>query len=191
MTTTPDVDPRIERTRRVVLEAAAELIGECGFRGTSIEAISDRCGVARSTIYRHWPDRSELLVESVRQRMGPTHPAPTGDLRTDLIAVYRHLGRLISGPDTGPMAAHFVAESTSDPEIAALHAKFVAARRAEISGLIETAIEQGDLAADTDPLQMTDDLTAAVFYRGLIRHMPIDDEWVETHVDRWISEYSA
>lgn len=190
MTPTPDVDPRIERTRRVVLEAAAKLIGECGFRGASIEAISDRCGVARSTIYRHWPDRSELLVDSVRQRMGPPHAAPTGDLRADLIAVYRHLGHLISGRETGPMAAHFVAESTSDPEIAALHAKFMAARRAEISGLIVAAVDRGDLAADTDALQMTDDLTAAVFYRGLIRHEPIDDEWVEAHVDRWISHYS-
>ncbi len=190
MTTTPDVDPRIERTRRVVLDAAAELIGECGFGRASIEAISERCGVARSTIYRHWPDRADLLMESVRQRMGPRHAAPTGNLRVDLIAIYRHLGALLSGPDTGPMAAHFVAESRTDPEIAALHAKLTAKRRAEISGLIKAASDRGDLPSGTDALQMADDLTAAVFYRALIRHEPIDDEWVEAHVDRWISHYS-
>jgi AcrR family transcriptional regulator len=190
MTDTADGDPRIERTRRVVLKAAAELIGECGFGSTSIEAISERCGVARSTIYRHWPDRSELLVESVRQRMGLPHAAPTGDIRADLVAIYRHLGALLCDPDTGPLAAHFVAESTSDPEIAALHVKLTESRRAETSGLIQEAVDRGDLSSETDAQQMADDLAAGIFYRALIRHEQIDEEWVERHVDRWISTYS-
>jgi len=66
-----------------VLEAAAELIGECGFGRTSVEAISERSGVARSTIYRHWPERDALLFESVGKKMERIQASYTGELRAD------------------------------------------------------------------------------------------------------------
>ena len=64
-------DPRIERTHRVVLDAAIEVIAEHGFAGTTIDAIASRSGVARSTIYRNWNGRTELMLEAVRARVGP------------------------------------------------------------------------------------------------------------------------
>jgi len=191
MTISKDVDPRIERTRRVVLEATAELIGECGFGRTSIEAISERCGVARSTIYRHWPDRSELLLETVVKRMGSVEATDTGDLRSDLIRVYSHLGSLLTDQETRSLAASFIAESNRDPELAALHKKFTQSRRKRSSGLIKKAVDRGDLPPETDRNQMADDLAAGIFFRALILQQSIDDEWIESHVDRWISAYSA
>jgi len=190
MTTQPDVDPRIERTRRVVLDAAAELIGECGMGRTSIEAISERCGVARSTIYRHWPDRSNLLRESVQERMKPIDDTETGDLRTDLLNVYQYLGLLLSDPETGPLVASCVAESKRNPEIAALLAKSGENRHKASSRIIRKAIDRGDLPSETDADQMADDLGAGVFFRALIRNQPVDEAWIETHVDRYISVYA-
>ena len=55
------IDPRVERTRRVVLDATIELIVEGGFTAVTIEAVAARSGVAKSTIYRHWPGRVELM----------------------------------------------------------------------------------------------------------------------------------
>jgi len=96
MSIPPDLDPRVERTRKVVLEAAAELIGECGFGRTSVEAISERSGVARSTIYRHWPERDALLFESVGKKMERIQASYTGELRADLILTFSHLGEMLS-----------------------------------------------------------------------------------------------
>ncbi|MEE8488857.1 MAG: TetR/AcrR family transcriptional regulator [Acidimicrobiia bacterium] len=191
MTKTKEIDPRIERTRRVVLDAAAELVGECGFGRASIEAISERSGVARSTIYRHWPERSELLVEAVGKRVGPVAAVDSGDLRTDLLQVFSHLGNLLSSEPTKCVAASFIAEAMRDPELAALHAKFTERRRAVSTTLIERAISRGDLPKTTDPAAMADDLAAPVFFRALILHQPIDKTWIESHVDRWIEIYQS
>ena len=191
MTKTKEIDPRIERTRRVVLDAAAELVGECGFGRASIEAISERSGVARSTIYRHWPERSELLVEAVGKRVGPVAAVDSGDLRTDLLQVFSHLGNLLSSEPTKCVAASFIAEAMRDPELAALHTKFTERRRAVSTTLIERAISRGDLPKTTDPAAMADDLAAPVFFRALILHQPIDQTWIESHVDRWIEIYQS
>jgi len=191
MTKTKEIDPRIERTRRVVLDAAAELVGECGFGRASIEAISERSGVARSTIYRHWPERSDLLVEAVGKRVGPVTAVDSGDLRTDLLQVFSHLGNLLSSEPTKSVAASFIAEAIRDPELAALHAKFTEKRRATSITLIERAISRGDLPKTTDSSAMADDLAAPVFFRALILHQPIETTWIESHVDRWIEIYQS
>ncbi len=182
-----DLDPRIERTHRLVLEATAELLGECGFGRTSIEAISERSGVARSTIYRHWPNRNELLLESIGKRVEMTRSTDTGDLRADLIRLYSHLGAMLNDEATRSMVASFVAEATRDPELAALNSKFIEARREATSDLIKNAVERGDLPTETDPDQMAQDLAGGIFFRGLVLRQPTDETWIATHVDRWIS----
>ena len=191
MTIPTDVDPRIERTRRVVLEATAELIGECGFGRTSIEAISERSGVARSTIYRHWPERTELLLEAVRRHVASIEATFTGDLRADLLRTFSHISSLLSDETTRSMVASFFAESTRDPELADLDAKFTKARREACRGLIEDAVSRGDLPRDTDSHQMADDLAAGIFFKGLILREVIDDEWLQAHVERWIAVNST
>ena len=72
----------------MILDAAAEVISDVGFGRASIEAISKRSGVARSTIYRDWPKREDLLLESVGERIGPMKIADTGHFRADLIASF-------------------------------------------------------------------------------------------------------
>jgi len=181
-----DLDPRIERTRRVVLEAAAELLGECGFGRTSIEAISERSGVARSTIYRHWPERNDLLLESIGKQVETTDTTDTGDLRADLIRLYSHLGSMLNNEVTRSMVASFVAEASRDPELAALNSKFTKARRDASSGLIAKAVERGDLPANTDSDQMAQDLAGGIFFRGLILRETTDEAWIASHIDRWI-----
>jgi len=181
-----DLDPRIERTRRVVLEAAAELLGECGFGRTSIEAISERSGVARSTIYRHWPERNDLLLESIGKQVETTDTTDTGDLRADLIRLYSHLGSMLNNEVTRSMVASFVAEASRDPELAALNSKFTKARRDASSGLIAKAVERGDLPANTDSDQMAEDLAGGIFFRGLILRETTDEAWIASHIDRWI-----
>ena len=93
-------DPRPAATRRRVIEATLELIAEVGFEGTSIEAISERCGVSRSTIYRHWPDPSVLYLEAFDPPSADTAPpVPTGDFATDLRAYIQHIADRLCAAD--------------------------------------------------------------------------------------------
>ena len=76
--TAAPVDPRIARSRAKVIDAARELLVEHGPRGVTVDAVSERSGVAKSTMYRHWSSRSELLIELVQSCM-PESPEPDLD----------------------------------------------------------------------------------------------------------------
>lgn len=65
-------DPRIAKTRKRVLDAAWELLTEVGFDGVTVELVSTRSGVARSTLYRHWDTKSEILRDAFSGRGGAT-----------------------------------------------------------------------------------------------------------------------
>lgn len=79
------LDPRPQRTRKMVLETAVALLQERGYSGCTLEAIVERTGVARTTIYRYWPSRTELLADALSARGENVQLPDTGTLRGDLI----------------------------------------------------------------------------------------------------------
>ena len=170
---TTTIDPRVERTHSLVLDATAALIGEVGFGRTSIEAIAERSGVARSTIYRHWSDRLELLTAAIN----------------DLLAVLGELADRLGSPEIGPMMISLIAKARRDPQMTAVYERFASARMEQVRSILELAADRGDLPAGLDANQMTEDLVAPLFFRAFIRLAPLDESFLKAHVDRWIEAY--
>ncbi len=85
------IEPRIARTRAVVFDATLEIVAERGFAGVSIDATAQRAGVARSTIYRDWDSRDELLTRAVETVLDRVEAMQTGELRSDLVTVAAYL----------------------------------------------------------------------------------------------------
>ncbi len=69
----PRMDERVTRTRSAVVQAASELLVEGGPGAVTVDAIVLRSGVAKSTIYRHWASRDEILIDVIDHLM-PTIP---------------------------------------------------------------------------------------------------------------------
>lgn len=178
------VDPRIERTRAVVLETAIQIVAERGFAGASIDSISQRSGVARSTIYRHWPSRMELLLEAVGSRIGDIESLAVGDFRGDLVAVSMHLAHMLASELIGSVAASIIFESRQDPALDELRERLVTERMRDVERIVHEAIARGELRDDADSYAIATDLAAPIFMRSLILRAPIDQTWVEEHVDR-------
>src|SRR5215831_10322458 len=89
----PNLDARVRRSREAVLQAAFELLQDEGLSGVSVDEIVRRSGVAKTTIYRHWPTRSALLLDAC-SRLSARPPVPeTGSLKGDLTA----LAELVAG----------------------------------------------------------------------------------------------
>jgi AcrR family transcriptional regulator len=181
------VDPRIERTRQVVLAAALELISETGFARVTIEAIGERSGVARSTIYRHWKQLPDLMLDALAAGIERSTPPDTGELRSDLIAFVTELTDLITSDEFSQIAMALIVESHRDPAIAELHSRFLRGRQQFTIAAIERGIERGELPSTVDAPQMAADLAAPVFFRALIQHVPIDEAFIDQHVDRWLA----
>jgi AcrR family transcriptional regulator len=76
--------PRGPATDAAILQAVIELLAEAGLRGTTVDAVAARAGVARATVYLRWPTRDALIAAAARQALGqPLYPL-TGHLATDL-----------------------------------------------------------------------------------------------------------
>lgn len=182
-------DPRIERTRAVVLASAVEVISERGFSAASIEAISKHSGVARSTIYRHWPNRNDLLLDAIRTLLDRVEMLEPSDLRSDLVTIVTFLSASITTEPMGTIIASLIAEARHDVEVARLHERFVAQRLEAATEMIEAAIERGELPSSTVPASMATDIAASIFFRALVMRETPDPEWIESLVDRWIDTY--
>src|ERR1035438_2033519 len=59
--------PRDQLVDEAILRAALDLFGEFGIEGASIGQIANRAGVARTTIYRRWSSREDLLVNAIER----------------------------------------------------------------------------------------------------------------------------
>ncbi len=85
-------DPRMARTRARALEATLELAAESGLHACTFDAVSERSGIARSTLYRHWSNQTELVMEALVSQDVEEHVAhDTGSLRDDMLV---HMLRL-------------------------------------------------------------------------------------------------
>jgi AcrR family transcriptional regulator len=76
--------PRGPATDAAILQATIELLAEAGLRGTTVDAVAARAGVARATVYLRWPTRDALLAAAARRALGQPLDQLTGDLATDL-----------------------------------------------------------------------------------------------------------
>ena len=97
------VDPRISRSRRAVLEAAVAVLADDGYGAFTIDAVARRSGVARSTIYRLWRTKAELIDAALTTlNVQPTEPVDTPQQARD--AVYGLVRHLDAGLNDGPVA---------------------------------------------------------------------------------------
>jgi AcrR family transcriptional regulator len=88
-------DPRIERSRRVILEAVLEELGAVGYGSLTIEGVAARAGVGKSTIYRHWPGKLALVEDAFRTLKAQALIPDTGSLRDRMVAFLEQLATLV------------------------------------------------------------------------------------------------
>src|SRR3954465_15279672 len=92
-----ETDQRVLRSRKAVMPATLQLLAQEGLGGVSVDEVSRRSGVAKTTIYRHWPSRSALLLEACSNLGAKPQVPDTGTLRGDLTVLLTHMaGRLRS-----------------------------------------------------------------------------------------------
>src|SRR3954467_3442146 len=111
---------RSELARQAVLEAADDLLVAKGFAGVTMEGIAARAGVAKQTVYRWWPSKTDVLVDAFLQDLAEEATPPDhGDLALDLRAHLRQLARFLGESDPGAVFRALIAQTQHDPAFAA------------------------------------------------------------------------
>jgi AcrR family transcriptional regulator len=175
--------PRDARADTAILAAAGEVLAEQGLPGFTVDAVAARAGVAKATIYRRWPSRSELLLETAVMAAVEVPDPDTGSLREDLVTLLQGLAHKMRDTLAGQILPAVVAEAAVNPEMKDAFAVHVCDRRERVLRAIRRGMDRGELRDDVDPSFVADLLGGPIFMRVLMIDAPIDDALVETTVD--------
>ena len=139
---------RSATSRQAVLDATYALVRESGLGALTVEGIARRAGVGKQTIYRWWPNKTEVAVEAfVDQAMVEVDFPDTGDITADLRDVLRQSAAVLSGTNFGPFAAAFLGEAARDPQAAeSVHAALFGPVRSRYRDRVAQARRAGQIA---------------------------------------------
>jgi len=189
MMTEPTPPSRSERVRRLVLATTADLVAEVGVERTSIDEVSSRSGVAKSTIYRHFASKQALVVEAVHSCTSIPVVTDTGSLRDDLISCFSGMTKASYEGRLGDMMLSLMDAAQRDPELGRLVRAQADQRRRFATGVIERAVGRGDLPADVDVDLLVTLLSGPLVYTKLVRRQRVTEELVASVVDNVLAPY--
>lgn len=171
-------DKRVERSKAAVLAETYRQLTQSGISGVSIDEVSRASGVSKTTIYRHWPSRSALLIDAC-SRLGNAQKAPDhGDLRKDVHALAAHLAEQLRTAAWASVYPSIIDAAERDPEIAATQAKLHEGFIAPFNAVVERAKARGEIARGTAATDLIAAIVGPLFYRRWFSKEAIDDRFV-------------
>jgi AcrR family transcriptional regulator len=183
--------PRSERAQKAILAAAIELLLEHGLHAMSMDAVAERAGVSKATIYRWWPSKELLALDALATEWQVTAPdatRDTGSLRGDLLARLRPWLRQLRDKPYGRVVAGLVATAQADAEFAELYLeRFVRPRREAMRPVLLRAVERGEIPTNTDLEIALDLIYGPIYHRMLHGHAPLDERFARNVVDTIIA----
>ena len=183
--------PRSAVCDQAIIDATLVEYARHGLDGLSVDAVAARAGVGKATIYRRYPSKIDLVV-AVARSICNTLPKPdTGSLRDDITATLQNLRQTLDDPVVGAVKRMLVVDSARDEELAATHRELVRERRESTLSTFRRAIARGELAPDTDLDFAADFLHSPVFYRHLVLHERVTDEYIARVVDGFVARYGV
>src|SRR5262245_13782246 len=185
--------PRSSEADEAILDAAVTLFIEKGFEGMSIEAVADQARVGKTTIYRRWPSKEELVIDAIARLFAEPSTPDTGDVRDDLVQIARELYELMSSRVTGGVFPRMGAEVASGSRLGVLYGeRVIRPRRAILGDAVSRGIKRGELNEGTD-VELAVDLIVGTFLvrRFTGRLSPSDPSLPERVVDMILAGLST
>jgi len=176
--------PRDPRTRAAILAAARALLERGGLTAVTIEAIAQKAGVSRPTIYRYWSNAPAVAMAAFLDSSGAPDAAKSG--RTPLAALRAQLHAVADAfaAPTGRSVAAMVAAAQSETELAkAFRHEFIARNRDATRLLLDRCVEDRLVAPPVDMELALDLIFGPLFYRLLMGHAPITRAFVDRLID--------
>jgi AcrR family transcriptional regulator len=151
----------------------------------SMDAVAQRAGVSKATIYRWWRSKETLTLEALYDEWATAPPVrETGSLRGDLLALLRPWVRVVAQRPYGRVMARLITEAHTDPQFAREYqTRFVQPRRDAGRAVFARAIERGEIAPDIDVEVALDLLYGPLYHRLLHGHAPFNDRFARQVVD--------
>lgn len=167
-----------------VVDATGAELAAAGYPGFSMERVAERARVHRSTLYKHWPTKRDLVVAFARRSYAERLPAPdTGTWEGDLRALVHDLARSIADPTSRALFGALAAAGHSDPELQSAVLEMWRADTAQHLTPIERAKARREIAADLDSGLLLEAITAPLIERLCVIGVPITPHFLEFTIE--------
>jgi len=160
---------RDENARLAVLHAADDLLAERGFGGVTVEGIAARAGVAKQTIYRWWPSKVDILLDTLIEDASRQLAIRESDSGVEGARRYlKALARFLAKDPAGKVLLALIGEAQHDPEMAVMfHERYLDPQRRREREMLRAGVASGELSGDLDVDAALDALVGPILYRAL------------------------
>ena len=184
MTTEPEVDPRIQRSRRVIADATLDLLAEVGYGELTVEGVAKRAGVGKSTVYRHWSSKVDLVTDAIATlKPSVESGGPALPFRERVVQHLRGVRDVLEDSRWAQVLPAVIEAASRHDEVARWHIGYGRARRRALADLLAAGVAEGSLPADADTELLADALFGPMFLRRLMLRERTDDAAIDVIVD--------
>lgn len=174
--------PRSARSHQAMLQATLELLAEVGFEAMSIEAIASRAGVGKTTIYRRYSGKAELVADAIESIREEIVIPDTGSLWGDMDALIQNAAQISLNPLGRQTVAMIISSVSSNAEFAQIYwTKYLQPRREAFAVVLEQAKARQEVKPDLDPGLVFDMMSGIMLYAMIFQ--PTPESW-EAYVRR-------
>lgn len=164
----PPGRPRSVQSDQAIVQATLKLLAEVGFERMSIEAIATRAKVGKTTIYRRYKTKEELVadaIESVRQEV---LIPDTGNLWGDIDALIQNAAQITLTSLGRQTVAMIISSAASNSQFAQVYwTKYLQPRRQDFAVVLERAKARNEIQENVDP-DLVFDLMSGIMLYGLV-----------------------
>jgi AcrR family transcriptional regulator len=175
---------RSARVRAATIAATLTELAENGYPALTLERVARRAGVNKTTLYRRWGTREDLVLEAMLERAGEHISIPdTGSLYEDLLELARTAAANAASPEVAAMARAVAASSPHDDRLAAANRRFWTERLHMDAAIVERAIERGEVKAGIEPKQVIEAVLGPIHLRLLLSGERVNRPFLEGIVE--------
>ena len=181
-------DPRAARSRELILTAARSLLVDHGPGSVTHLRVAERAGVGRATVYRHWPQAEQLLLDAMGGVDMPFVQQPEVPVRAWMARQLRKVADELAMPQVAVLTATLTQGASWDPGLAQRRDHFVATISNRLATAVAAAVAGGELdtpPAATDVMAL---LIGPIHYRITWQDAPVPDEFIDhvlNSIGRW------
>lgn len=170
---------------QAVLTQTLEELAASGVDGLSVERIAKKADVNKTSVYRRWPSRGELVAAALEQVLsGMTAQIPdTGSLRGDLLGMLEGVARLAESPAGRGLMLAALSPSAKDGVAALAARKLQGQASGPVRTLVTRAQERGEWRRGAGAEVLLSALVGAVLHRAMLEHQPVTRRWLSSLVD--------
>jgi AcrR family transcriptional regulator len=159
-----------------MLRATLELLAEVGFNAMSMDAISARAGVGKTTIYRRYSSKEELMADAIESMREEIVIPDTGNLQGDIDALIKNAAQITLSPLGRQTIAMIISSASSNTQFAQIYwTKYLQPRRKTFAIVLERAKARNEIPIDLDSDLVFDMMSGIMLYALIFQ--PISESW--------------